>query len=382
MASGSGGSLIYMAAIGLAVVAATGALARGGPAAISLVAPGQLHEDHAKFHCTDCHRPFRGVQPVGCQTAECHPAASLKKAEPPVAALHEAPGAKDCRKCHREHLGAAGAITVAFHVGASQKDQAPCSDCHGSEAQKAHPDIAEERCALCHQTTRTWQDAKFDHKGPGGEACSKCHGAEGKKAHPEIKEERCGVCHQSTKDWKQVSFDHKGTLAQEPCTACHPVPSGALHQVAGNNCQSCHGTDAWKPARFEHKELAAGVRQDCARCHGAQGRRAHAGITSRQCAACHTSTANWKQVNFNHGNVSGQACTSCHATPRGGFHQSARGMACSQCHTTRAWRPSTFRHDPFFVDDEHYGIACRTCHPTTFSQSTCERCHPGGVFDD
>ncbi len=396
-----------------------------------VLSPGPLNEKHRDIACLSCHRAFRGVDRQTCMTGDCHPASKMDSARPAVVVVHEQSTGKNCIACHPDHQGRQAALTVSFHRKAQPAAQKDCANCHGAEAEEAHPRIAEKRCALCHvsvadwkkigvdhqkladtpcvdchgfqgaeahpeikteectachTSTSDWKQVTVDHGKLGSASCADCHAAEGRKAHPAITERKCTLCHTSTSDWSRVSFSHKAVSGQS-CANCHAgkKPGDSLHAGLTNaDCGACHGTSAWKPARFSHASLPAATRQQCANCHAGKkpGDSLHAGLTTG-CATCHTSTTNWRQVNFNHSQFSGQSCTQCHRAPTSGIHPLARGTACTVCHSTRAWRPTTFQHPRIPEMREHMQLGCRSCHPTSLSQAvSCNHCHGAGGFED
>lgn len=336
-----------------AVIVGLGATAMAGSGRLTeaLYSPGPLHAKHADAPCATCHQPFKGVTGEGCLGGNCHSRAEIeKKAEKPfVAELHKQPAAGDCAACHPDHLGPAAKLTVAFHRG-------------GAAA------------------------AGFAAR---AEDCTLCHGAEGERAHPEIADRRCAACHPSTRSWKVVRFDHRSpSVAGQPCADCHRLPQRDLHagldRVKAARCDYCHGTGRWRPADFDHALVTEQARQACQNCHLGAGRRAHAAIRSTRCAACHTSTRDWGVVSFSHGEAAGEACTACHSGPRDWFHRELGGMNCANCHSTKRWEPSTFRHPRIPEMGEHMEeVGCRGCHPSSWQRArSCASCHRGGRYED
>lgn len=355
----------------------------------AMLSPGSINEAHADVACSDCHAPFRGATVEGCMSGGCHPKADLQQADPRAVAVHEKAQYANCNACHPEHRGRNAALTVAFHQSAPPAAQRDCVSCHRADGQDAHPEIKEERCAACHVSTRSWERIRVDHAQLSDrDNCASCHGQEAKDAHADIKDTNCSKCHKSTETWDEVDFEHKD-IAGQPCLDCHAAPRDSLHAALGPDkvnrfCVDCHEVVRWTPAKFRHDVLDKATVGRCADCHKTEGRRAHPGITSQDCAACHVSTENWKRINFSHAKVSGQACTNCHRAPRGWLHESARGVGCQECHSTRYWEPSTFRHPRIPEFGEHMeALDCVDCHPRSLNQAvSCRSCHRGGFFDD
>lgn len=123
-------------------------------------------------------------------------------------------------------------------------------------------------------------------------SCSSCHGPEfqstSRPPHPHVRPETCGVCH-SQSSWHGVRIEHPwwpltgaharaaadqslaGTEQHVKCFWCHrgePAVFGGTpttcigchaddrvgvrfpeHDTFSASCETCHGTEAWKPAR-------------------------------------------------------------------------------------------------------------------------------------
>jgi hypothetical protein len=183
--------------------------------------------------------------------------------------------------------------------------------------------------------------------------------------------------------------DH--TQVQGACSSCHngTVATGTTqnHVPAGNNCEACHSTLAWRPALFDHAGVQAGT---CASCHNsvnATGKPTNHIVTSESCDTCH-GTLVWKPARFDHARIT-SGCQGCHngtsATGKPTGHmQTAR--ECSTCHKYPAWTPLTFRHTSSEYPGDHTGTnpTCRDCHTTNTDQATwrnaayrpkCAGCH-------
>ncbi|MEO5338063.1 MAG: cytochrome c3 family protein [Magnetospirillum sp. WYHS-4] len=118
---------------------------------------------------------------------------------------------------------------------------------------------------------------------------------------------------------------------REQCEACHRKPEDALHGLTGTTCVQCHGTEKWKPARFDHKMLTEAGLQQCVSCHKAK-------------------------------------------MPNDTLHVQGSDN-CGVCHGTERWKPATFNHAKLFVLDGHHE-RCTTCHRTKdYKQYTCYFCH-------
>jgi hypothetical protein len=136
------------------------------------------------------------------------------------------------------------------------------------------------------------------------------------------------------------------------------------HITTTQECDVCHMTRAWEPARFDH----SGITQPCTTCHNGMDAtglpNGHLPTTS-ECDLCH-STSGWRPVVFDHSGVTG-ACSTCHngmdatGIPNGHF---ITMQECDYCHTTTRWRPDVFRHMSVNYPGDHArDLDCTECHP-------------------
>ena len=160
------------------------------------------------------------------------------------------------------------------------------------------------------------------------------------------------------------------------CISCHDgrlatgLPAG--HPATSTRCDSCHTTNAWLPARFDHLAIAPG---SCASCHDgihAMGKpRSHV-ATVQSCDACH-GTLGWRPVRVDHSAfIAG--CAGCHN------NVSATGLTlthfrtqrdCSECHRYPDWSVITFRHaSASNAGARSADLACTVCHGSNTDQVT------------
>ena len=268
-----------------------------------------LEGKHAEAGCADCHTAEAAAKDTPAQCVACHE-------EPPV---HAGVFSQDCSVCHTptvwspakleakpmfRHADTAfqlvhhaknfdgSALTcAACHLSASQGDFSSttqsCTDCHSAydpAFMTQHVQQYGTNCLSCHDGAGNMQN--FDH--------SAFFVLDGQHASLE-----CAACH------KEQKF--KGTPNQ--CVDCHAEP--AIHAgVFGLQCDACHSTTAWAPARLtrhtfpldhgEQGEIACATchvqsyaTYTCAACHAPgemQEKHAEKGITGDrllECAACH-----------------------------------------------------------------------------------------------
>jgi hypothetical protein len=306
--------------------------------------------------CTDCHGterwtkldgfdhgktryPLEGVHvPMSCDA--CHARTTLRDGS---TAVRWRLGYFRCRDCH-----------ATPHTKAIFAKDLDCKSCHAATAWTDMQDPgsgfdhratgfalagahASVRCASCHRTSgskpsRSCETCHHDpHEGRMDGACAECHTAVAWSATSELEQHRrtrmpltgkhavveCSACHtrQSERTWSDLPVD---------CYACH---ARAYHDAGAprhdgdpplsRECQLCHTTTGWTPARavpvaqlapHEAFELR-GSHRDCDGCHVDRRR-----MKLVRCDACHTADA----LRAQHGKSMAPAaatCLRCH--PRG-----------------------------------------------------------------
>jgi hypothetical protein len=125
------------------------------------------------------------------------------------------------------------------------------------------------RCVQCHVVAdiglRTTKGAPV---APGRVAVS---------FHQQLTEHDCIACHGDHAGSNLSLAQHRrfshGLLRvgiREQCRSCHQLPGDRLHAMVRGECRQCHGTEAWKPATFEHEKLFALDKEHnvgCDTCH-------------------------------------------------------------------------------------------------------------------
>jgi len=209
--------------------------------------------------------------------------------------------------------------------------------------------------------------------------------------HP-FSSERCELCHARYNFMPLFRFDH--AEARGTCFSCHnniqSRGKGPDHIPADNNCDSCHTTNAFVPARFDHNAAGAST-ASCMGCHNsvrATGKPINHIQTSAECGTCHSTLA-WTPVRFDHAGITGN-CQSCHngvtATGKIVGHMTTT-RDCMTCHQYPAWRPLIFRHmSAEYPGDHAVAPACVGCHKTNTDMAVwtnaalrpnCAGCHEG-----
>ncbi len=193
----------------------------------------------------------------------------------------------------------------------------------------------------------------------------------------------CTSCH-ATDRWSNAVFDHT-VLAKslQECATCHKknAPSDNLHRQIGSACSNCHRTSRWKPTTFDHsRSLPVTLKNNCLGCHTDKKQNDALHRTAgTACETCHA-TDRWSNAVFDHTRfgASGRACISCHKkdTPSDSLHRQITS-GCTSCHSSTRWKPATFDHSRYFRLDGDHRASCSTCHtePRNYKSYTCMNCH-------
>ncbi len=181
---------------------------------------------------------------------------------------------------------------------------------------------------------------------------------------------------------KTTDFPLDGRHLTVPCQSCHvngvfkgtPTTCFDCHWIRrqddryqtrlGTQCEACHTTTSWLPARWNHA-AQAGVRLSPQH-------------TLLACDTCH------RDGNFAAPSVN---CASCHmkdyqATTQPNHAAAGFPTTCDSCHraTDPSWGSGTgFNHNSFFgLAGVHATVACATCHKNNVYKGTprdCVGCH-------
>jgi hypothetical protein len=148
------------------------------------------------------------------------------------------------------------------------------------------------------------------------------------------------------------------------------------HIPTAQQCDSCHGTLGWKPAKLDHSSLTA----NCASCHNnaiALGMSAAHMSTQRDCATCH-SYPDWAAIAFRHtsANYPGDhkavlTCASCHTSnsDQVPYTSPTDTGTCASCHAKDYKLPQHPKtSDGQFYAASELGNCSGACH--VYSDST------------
>ena len=257
------------------------------------------------------------------------PATSAVPAAPAPAAHPAISGKSDCGSCHNEIRWSEVRFDhdrTGFALEGAH-GQTSCRSCHRRDF-RAH---VADTCAGCHRDR---------HAGSLGAHCEGCHGetdwhavafwADGHRntRFPLVGKHGAIPCQECHGNMRDRTFSPTSVA----CVACHRADfDGAalksIDHVAvgfGTECQTCHSTTSFFPARFDAHDLCFVVSTG-----------SHRGL---RCAQCHSSTVGLRLNGAC--NTQTTTCTSCHThdcSRSDPLHANVMGYACAnqkcyQCH--------------------------------------------------
>ncbi|MDH5546907.1 MAG: cytochrome C [Gammaproteobacteria bacterium] len=325
--------------------------------------PGKLAKVHTKFaeDCNNCHVMFdKGAQNRLC--VDCHDHRNIRNDLLEKRGYHgknETIRKRDCRECHREHLGEDNQALILLDERLFNHDDTdfPLNRTH-----------AFVECDACHKKGKKYHEAKY--------SCAECHKEQ--DAHDGYFGNRCQDCHVDNQ-WRIADFQHdktKFTLKDShrlvACASCHPANRYTFEKVSchschektdvhrgrmGTKCDKCHKEDAWGKIRFDHDK---DTKFDLNGKH-----------KSVACENCHVEDA--YEVSLK------KTCVSCHDVRD--KHLRRFGKKCETCHSPRAWDKQKFEHETtgFELTGKHKDIDCSYCHVKTGKlyslPADCYSCH-------
>lgn len=242
--------------------------------------------------CSDCHtEPASHAGMFGLHCEECH------------TDLYWQPAMIAGRPFDHEQSG----FSLKRHTQLNNGQPFQCSDCHNAKESTANL----SSCTSCHaQTDPAFMDTHIKIMGPD---CLQCHDGADRMAgfdhdalfpltgkHSQLD---CSTCHKD--------FHFRDTASK--CSACHQEPE--IHTgFFGSQCQYCHGSQAWQPAKLIQHTFALDHGKQgelaCQTCHPAN----YQGFT---CYTCHDHTPEETLKQHQKVNVSAEAlaqCAGCHPT--------------------------------------------------------------------
>lgn len=203
-----------------------------------------LSRQHMAFaQCTDCHADVHGPE-LRTRGRDCNACHDESRFTPTLftITMHDstsfpltgAHGAVPCAGCHEPLRRAArGSGQIRF-----RRTDTSCLACH----QDPHGgQFADRRCEACHVTDAWAQVTGFDHDRTRYPL---------RGAHARLS---CGRCHKAETRGGPIRF--RGLPLQCSDAGCHGDPHGGqfADRARGAACTTCHGDEAWRPARFDHQ---------------------------------------------------------------------------------------------------------------------------------
>ncbi|MBK8005547.1 MAG: hypothetical protein IPK12_16895 [Gemmatimonadetes bacterium] len=328
-------------------------------------------------NCATCHQDTHRGE-LGPDCGSCHTErsfldqAKMQRAHDQTRfTLTGAHRAVDCVACHQP--SAQGGLQF---VGQSPE----CLSCHQPQfAAAKNPDHVQgglpENCEQCHSSTE-WDRGRFNHdEGPfpltgahRAVRCVDCHTT----SHYSDAPTQCAGCHQADYD-NTTDPNHAGASFPTTCLDCHGTTSwdGAAfnHDQSGFKLTGAHRSTACDQCHVNNQYT--GTPSTCLACHQADydntANPNHlAANFPTDCASCHT-TQQWLGATFDHdasffkiysGDHRGEwaTCADCHQTPT-----NFGDFTCLSCH----------EHSQTKMDSEHRGK-----NGYSYVSSECLRCHP------
>lgn len=400
-----------------------------------------LRGEHTAVACKTCHGPFpgeaakyKGLKHGRC--ADCHIDAHHGQI-----ALDE--GAVRCEKCH----AVTGFIPVLLDVKAHETTHFPlegshrtvqCKSCHKSDqrlmAKVPAPVKADQarrgRQLLVSQARIRMPDVvTLDAQGkPQSADCDICHDdphlgqfqKETEPPDPRAGKKNCAECH-TTSAFTQTQFNHDnsrfprtGKHKDAPCASCHVAPPAkddapvvvpyrtlpyacsSCHNDAHvgqfaarpnqpqRDCSACHGTEAFKPAAFNHDKqtnfplIGKHNEAKCEQCHpmaDAKGTKiARYRPVPSACISCHEDQHKGAYEKYAPSEGAVVAASTTPGAPATGQTR------CDVCHSPTGWAPAKFNHEQtgYTLTGKHLRVRCGTCHgsdPAKPIPMTCAGCH-------
>ena len=182
-----------------------------------------------------------------------------------------------CLACHQDQP------RMAWHVGAHDRDQVACADCHQLHVQR-DPVLAKptesEVCFRCHREQRgEFQQASSHPVRFGSMTCSDCHNAHGSVSEamlikPTVNQ-TCYTCHAEKRG--PLLWEHAPVA--EDCSLCHSSHGSARTAMLNKSppllCQQCHSQAGHPSVAYTAAGLPGGggggsiflLAGGCTNCH-------------------------------------------------------------------------------------------------------------------
>jgi len=279
---------------------------------------------HAQFErgCSHCHEPLHCIGEDRCQECHIEIAEQKNKAD----GLHGLlPGTNRCQNCHKEHQGREADITTlafrridhaalaGFSLDYHQADYAGeamnCQSCHSQDEYRE----ASLDCVTCHAEED--HDLMATHIDEHGTECISCHDGKTRLAEFEHNVQAFNLTGAHTEvECKECHNDPELQYKETPsaCVNCHTEEERPeSHPQFGPDCQRCHETTAFAPARLTQHTfdlqhgLEVNEEVDCKACHTLS-------YTAVNCLDCHDDNRLIDAEHAGLGLVTVGNCVTCH----------------------------------------------------------------------
>jgi len=259
-------------------------------------------------------------------------------------------GLSNCTKCH---------------VLGEKVYNSKCLECHteikeridADEGYHSSSEVKGKECYNCHSDHhgRNFELIRFDQK-------SFNHDLTGYQLTGKHDKLECSKCHNS--QFSSFTGERKKTFLglNNKCISCHED----IHNTTlGNDCQTCHTTQSFKPADlFDHSKTKFVLKG------------AH---TKVECLSCHKNIQSENSKTFSVQNFG--RCIDCHQD----VHKGKFGSNCLECHNEASFRNTVnlqkFDHDRtnFALVGKHENVECSKCHEESYTvkinHKLCSDCH-------
>ncbi len=219
-----------------------------------LASPGDLSAAHSRLEedCGACHTGVMGASRTKC--IACH-ATEERLLIWPQLTFHAS--VRDCRACHREHLGAIARPTRMDHVALATMGLGLLAS---GEAEVGRS-VAQHLSSWIAESPVHRDSLRASQLAPAEAVlqCATCHAE--RDAHRGMFVIDCGACH-GTSGWVIPEYRHPSNASTD-CAQCHRAPpchrtshfTRVCATVAGKpnaevrDCHSCHQVTAWNNIR-------------------------------------------------------------------------------------------------------------------------------------
>jgi hypothetical protein len=386
-----------------------------------------LTNGHANVACGLCHinnNYTLRTAATDCGNSGCHLTTWSQTNNPVHSTAGTQFAASNCAVCHNtvswttatfDHSATGFALT-GMHISPSPT---PCISCHVSN----NYTLTSTACYGCHvaywQSTATLGAAVPNHMTSGyPTTCESCHTTTSwlgavfnhnttpfplTGAHINV---ACNQCHTSSTPPPLDCYSCHVTQWQSTVSLALSTSSVPNHITAGfvpATCASCHTTDSWLGAVFNHAATrfpltgahtsvacnlchlsSAPPPLDCYSCHTAKWNStatmlgsvpnhlavdaAAAGIIASACGTCHTTSSNWMGATFSHpwfnnlshgNNAAGDVCSVCHTNSLGASGNYTI-FQCTGCHGNN--NAAAFSHPSVGGRYVYNSVNCYQCH--------------------